>query len=201
MDNSFSAITLIFKIMGLQFFSFDSFSFQSGFRDKTEISKNHKISFALSFIPILLQIIGIFYTISLEKQVDQNKNVTAGLTVQFIAYGAIVVVILISRIHLFMNTDKAKQIFCNLEKISMIFVQDLNVKVNYTEFVRSFKLKMILINIVFFILTISTLGFIFYNDTFSRLQINIFIWAILAIYPYYFMTVLFIFLPFFALLI
>lgn len=190
---SLTGATAVFQVLGCQFFSLDSDSFTDGFK---KVSKKHKISLAFSVFLLSLQLIGIFYAISLEKKIQQNDNVTTGLTVQFASYFIMVAVITTSILHLLASTGKAKKIFCNFEIIFIIFVNELHADIDYTKFSNSYKTKFIKITSCFVVASTTVLSFIFYYN-----QSNIFLWTLLAIYPYFFIQVGFCYLNFFVLLV
>lgn len=196
MENSISGVTAIFQLIGFQYFSINSKLFREKFHDKKEISRKHKVLLAFSLFLASIQSLLVFQVISMELRIKQNENVNTGLRVQFTAYCAMIVVILVSLIHLFANTENSKQIFRNFDKISRIFANDLNVKVDYESFTASFKHTMIGVNLSFLIATTSTFCFLTHVN-----MPRMFLWAIVSLYPYYFMLNMFCYLMFFALLV
>lgn len=128
--------------MGLQYFSISSTSnsFRNGFDQSVKISKKRKFSSALVIFLLFLQFAGVLYAILLEKQLQQNENVTKGLTVQFIAYLIMIAVFLTAVNHSCYRTRKAKKVFRNFEKIFKIFTEELNETVCYGSFAKKFKI-------------------------------------------------------------
>lgn len=196
MENSISGVTIIFQLIGFQYFSIDSKLFREKFHDKKEISKKHKFLLAFSLFLVSVQSVGVYQIISMEIRIEQNENVNTGLRVQFTAFMAMIVVILATLIYFIANTENLKQIFCNFDKISSIFANDLNVKVDYESFTAKFKHTMIGVNLSFSIA--ATLAFCLLTHVNSP---RMFLWAILSLYPYYFMLHTFCYLMFFALLV
>lgn len=194
--NSLSRSTTLFQLVGLQYFSLDSDSFHDGFHQRTKISKKHKFSFVVNASLLSFQFFGIWYAIQLEKKVQQTESVNTGLTIQFIVYVLMTLVAEIVIINAFRATEGVKNIFCNFEKISKIFENELNTKLDYVCFARSFEKKLLAMALTFLGLTVLILAFIFYHN-----QSNIFIWALMSIYPYFIAEVLFCYFLFFILLV
>lgn len=194
MENSLEGSTTVFQIMGLQFFSLNAEIFQN--RQKDEISKKHKLLIALTVVMLTMQLYGIYYAINLEKMKQQSENVLTGLNVQFSVYILMIVVICVAIAHSFASTRKTKKIFSNLDQILKIFVNDIGENIDYRGLSRRFKWTLIKITLCFITSTVIVLGFIYnYN------QSSIFLWALLAIYPYFFIALVHCHFMFYILLI
>lgn len=184
MENSLSGATTIFELMGLQFFSVSFEPLEERFHSSQQVSKKHKFLFLITVLALSLQGAGIVYAISLEDYTQQDDNVRTALTVQFITYILMVVVSLISVLHALRVTKKTKQAFCNLKKIFKIFTNELDERIDYTKFARRSKLTFLKATVCFVTQIVVVLVFIHQHD-----QSKIFLWAVLAIYPYFFLQV------------
>lgn len=182
---SLSGSATVFEFFGLQFISLNSELFE-GPNEKTKISKKHKLCLLFAVLLLSLQVFGIIHAIQLENLIQQNANVSKGLAVQFTTYIFMVIVIAIAVGNAFISTSKTRKIFASFERISNIFTNSLQEVVDYDTFFQKFKESFAKVTTCFIISTAIVLAFIFqYN------QSNIFLWAVLAVYPYFFWELLF----------
>lgn len=184
MENSLSGATAIFELMGLQFFSVSHESLQEGFHSSQQVSKKHKFLFLIIILTSSLQGAGIVYAISLDSHHQQNDNVRTSLTVQFISYTLMVAIILISVLLALHKRKNTKKIFCNFKKIFKIFINELDEKIDYANIARRSKLTFIKTTIFFVFQIVVVLVFVHQHN-----QSNFFLWAVLVIYPYFFLQV------------
>lgn len=184
LEHFLSGMTTIYEIMGLQFFSLSSVSLQDGFLQEDRVSKKHKFLILITVTALLVQITGIGSAIWLEKQNQQNDNVTTGLIVQFTAYSMMVFVVAVSILHSFAMTKQTKKIFRNFMKTSKIFAVELDEKIDDANLARRIKLSFIRVSSCFVVLTVLLLAFIYQHN-----QTNVFLWAVLVIFPHFFLNV------------
>lgn len=182
--------------MGLQLFSLDSKSFEAGYQQRSKVSKKHKMSLFFFVLLLLLQVSGIVFAIKMEKEKQPDENVTTALVVQIMAYIGMVTSMFTTVINGFVKTEKLKEIFCNIEKVLKVFAAELNINVNFASFSQSFKLTLIKTTLTFVISSLLVLGFIYYYN-----QSNVFVWALLCIFPYFYTQIIFCYFTFFVLLV
>lgn len=185
MKKSLSGSTAVFQAMGLQYFSISSDIFQNAFDQPVKVSKKHKFSSAFVILLLCLQLAGVLYAISLEKQLQQNENVTKGLTVQFVSYFLMIVVCSTAVIHSCYQTRTAKKVFYNFEKIFKIFTRELEEPVDYGSFAKMFKIDFVITGLIFAAASVALLVFIYHHN-----QSNVFLWGLLTIFPYFFVQVI-----------
>lgn len=196
MEKHLSGATVIFQLVGLQFFSLDAESFTDKIIQKNQVSKKHKFFILITVLAMSLQGFGIMFAIQLEKQHGQNENVTTAITVQFVAYVMMLIVIVVSVFHAFCKMGKTKKIFCNFEKILITFVNELDTKIDYANFARRSMLSFYKVTFSFVLLAVSLHVFVYsYN------QSNVFLWAVLTIYPHFFLEVVDVYFMFFIMLV
>lgn len=192
MEKSLSGVTTLFQVLGLQFFSIHSYSLEDGFHNRGGVSKKHKLSFVFIVACLTLEFVGIYYAILLEKEQEQNKNVNTGLSFQYLVYFYSNFVVIVAVVNAYATTAKTRAIFCNFEKISNIFRNSLREIIDFKEFSKRFNTTMIKISTFFIIDICATLIFVYQHN-----QSNIFLWTVLAIFPYFFFTIMLSYLIFF----
>lgn len=193
-EKSFSNATRYFRIFGLQYFSFDSTAENKDFNHHgSNISRKFKLAFVVLVAAIAVQTSYLIWNLKSEAETG-NVDMERGLK-----FGRILMMFLIeiSLIHSLKVTPNMKLVFRNLEKVMKIFNNNLNVDVDYTEFLTRFnKLRNKMI-IFFIICSLSLLITIFnFNSTSQVISASIFV-----ILPYFYMKLFYLRFIFFTMLI
>lgn len=179
-ENSLSKIIIIYQVTGVQHFSLYPEPL-----DDTEcrITRKHKLYLLTNLISVIVEVCAVIYAIFLERRQQHHSNVLTGLIVQFSTYGLMVLIIITTILNSLFLRRKAKQIFKNCKNISEIYSL-LNQSVNFASFQNEFKITFGKLVMAFIASTLGCLIFIYqYNKT------NIFLWALVAIYPYFFIMI------------
>lgn len=116
--------------------------------------------------------------------------------VQLFVYILMNFVVLMAVINAYVSSANSKQIFCNFELVFNILRDNLKEIIDYRTFSRKFNLTIIKISAFYVCGLCATLTFVYQHN-----QSNIFLWSILAAFPYIFFTVILSYLIFFVKLI
>lgn len=184
---SLSTCTVLFQIFGLQYFSLSS----KNFLLPTSKSLLHKFAFIFIILLVTIEVFGIGFVIDFERQQfekekNNNTKVNNGFMIQYFSYFFMDFVVLAAAMHSWFTTVKAMKIYNNMDKIYKIFEGELGHTIKYDDFANKFKYIIISMIIIFTLVTISTLGFVFYHN-----QSSAFYWALLVIFPYLFVILSF----------
>lgn len=177
-EKSLSQILIIYQVTGVQYFSLYSEPLEN--TAECRITRNHKIFLVANLLIVTAEFCAVIYAISLEAQQKHHNNIVTGLIVQFSTYNLMILLMITTVLNSLVLRKKAKQIFKNCKNISEIYLV-LNQIVDFSTFKHEFKITFGKLGIAFIGSTLGTLIFIYqYNQT------NVFLWAVLAVYPYFF---------------
>lgn len=184
MASSLSKITMIYQVTGLQYFSVNVESLE---QDHTNgLSRKNKFYLAINLTLLMVEICGVFMFIySGSLKLKQLSGVTMGLVIQVTIYSLVTVVIAISMLSSLLLRGKAKEIFKNCHKISQL-LSVLNQGADYAAFEYEFKKTMAKFCVSF---TVSNMAYLIFIYRYG--QPSTFLPAIVAVYPFFFMTVIF----------
>lgn len=182
-ENSLSRITLIFQVIGIQYFRISSESLEPR---TNGLTRRLKLFFVANIALVFIEFCAVIFAIYLERsQYHHHGNIVAGQIVQITSYMVMILVLATTILNSFFLRDKGKQIFKNSSSITVILLA-LNQNVDYTTFESEFKNTLAKLSISFVGATFATLIFIYqYNHT------NIFLWGVVAVYPYFFLIMSF----------
>lgn len=193
MEKSLSGVTTLFQVLGIQFFSVHSDTVEEGIHHRGKVSNKHKLSLIFITACLSLDYVAIYYAITLEKAQEQNQNVNTGLFVQYFTYILTNFAVKIAVINAYLTTEKSRLVFCELEKVSKIFQNEFKEIIDFGEFSKQFKLTMIKISLFYVVGYCAALIFVYNHN-----QSNILLWAVIAVFPYFFLTVFLSYLIFFV---
>lgn len=180
MENSLSKITIIYQATGMQYFSVNIESL----KPTSGLSRKHKLFLAVNFTVLIAEFCAILIRIYSENQKHKNIGVATGKIVQFTAYILLTLVSAISLLNSLFLRDKAKQIFRNCKKVSEI-LSVLNQSADYSAFENEFKTTMA--KLFFGFIGSNSVLLIFTYQTSQKS----FLKTLIAVYPYFFMTIVF----------
>lgn len=177
MESVLSKMTLIFQATGLQCFTINAESLESG----SFVSRKHKLFLFLNFICVVLEVVISVYVNLCDKKIQNSGK--GNLAIQIIAYSSMVSILVIPTVNNFFLRSKAKAFFKNFFKISKI-LSHLNQDADYSSLKITFNKTLVKL---FF-------GFVFSNAAVNIFTIqsdgNIISSGISAVYPYFFTTAL-----------
>jgi hypothetical protein len=137
---SLSNHTIIFQVMGLQYFSLE----KAKNRNFLQI---HKYNLGGVFILLAAMAAAVAYILLGHRRTDDNTFMPTLLMDDFLTV-YVIVFISFSMIFSLVKTPKTRKIYLNFEKISKIFSKDLNINLDYERFGKQFR------NVCWFVVSI-----------------------------------------------
>lgn len=179
-ETSLSKITIIYQVTGMQYFSVtaESLNPTSGF------SRKHKLFLVVNFTFLIAEFCAILIMTYTENQKKKHGGLATGHLVQFAAYNLVILVFTICLLNSLILRDKAKKFFRNCKKISEI-LSVLNQSGDYSAFKNEFKMTIAKLSFGFIGSNLVLLIFV------SQYSQYYFLVTLTAVYPYYFMTIVF----------
>lgn len=183
MGESLSKITLIFQVMGLQYFTISP----EPLEDINSLNGKFKWIFVVNIMMTMCEFCGILFAIylSILETKKVNAKTSAEQIVQFSTYNLTIVVLVVTILNSLLLRKKARQIIKNCQIISKA-LHTLNQFVDYETFAKEFKNSFAKLFLCFVVSTLAPTIF-----TFLSHNKNVFLWAMLAIYPYFFIVIVF----------
>lgn len=187
-----SASTILFQVVGLQYFTLDGMKSQS-------FVQKHKYNFGIFIIVMILVAFGAGYWMLFENEYDSKemfvKNIVTIIILQSISIAALISTIILSMINAYTSDRKTQNIFMNFEKISIIFSQNLNYRLDYSMMVTKFRKFNMIFWFMFIVSSAVFLLFMFFAPNSTSL---FFLWSVTLIFPYIFLDACFIRFIFFT---
>lgn len=182
LETSLSGITLIFQLVGIQYFSISPETMETS-NGTSCLSKKFKIIFAANVALTIIEF-AMLFVIHLDTLSNTHGTVATGENVRFISFCFMIAVIAITILNSFFLRDKARMIFKNLKIISKALVS-VNQYVDYETFAREFKRAFAKLCLFFIGLNSTILIFLYHCC-----NIKAFSLTLLVLYPYFFILIL-----------
>ena len=191
-SNLFKALarhTILFQIMGLQFFALDKINTRNFF-------KKHKYNFGI-IIFFLTSVIAVFSYISSNFRKRYDDDIGTSLVLDDFA-GLNVIFCMISKVSFsFAMRHKTRKIFFYLDSISKIFSAELNLNLDYEKFGRNFTK----VSIFFWLVILASTIIVFFSLTREAFFDEWIIFTICVAITYLFFETSLIWFVFFTMLI
>lgn len=163
--------------MGLQYFPLDDINTRSSW-------KKHKSNVGIIFIVAFLFAYAGSYLLLSVDHVKDNTNVKMSETFEGLLNLFMILTIAANMVYSLMKTSKTKEIFANLEKISIILSKYFNVNVDYASVGRECKIFSFLIFSIFISVSFAAIILIYQLSSF-----DMFLYFIFEIFLYCFIEV------------
>lgn len=184
MEQSLSKITAVFQLSGIQHFNISPETFDA--LRSNSLTRKFKMIFLANITLVIVEFSAIILAIYMDGQPNEKRgNAAMGQIIQDVSYIVMVIVLLTTILNSFFLRGTAKQIFKNLKVISKTLLT-LRQSIDYAAFENETRKLFAIIAATFVGLTLATNIFILHHN-----HTNVFFWAMLAIYPYFFIVIAF----------
>lgn len=193
-NKSLSKATFIFRIFGLQYFTFSSNYKSLGYQENS-ISRKFKISLAVVLTLILTQI-GYLIWVLLAVEKRDIENFRQAFYMGVFAHFNIMAFLLLSVVHAYITTSDVKTVLKHCVEIAKILEKSLMINSDYDEFGRTFQNFCIKFVTALLPCTLFLIGYTYMYDTKELLNV-----ITLQVFPYTFIEVIILKFIFFVMLV
>lgn len=184
MEKSLSKVTVIFELIGIQYISITSETLEAT-SSTNGLSRKFKWIFVVNILLTICEVGAISFAIQASKFDSHKGNVATGQIVQFTCYYLMIVVIITTMLNSLFLRKRVRQILRNCKIISKTLLS-LNQCVDYEAFGREYKKSFAKLFLCFVGLNLAALIFVSLRN-----NVEVLMWTVLTIYPYFFIVMVF----------